>query len=302
MNIIQKELYTIYLETKKVCDQLGVKLMAAGGTLLGAVRHKGFIPWDDDMDFFMLREEYDKFCKEGPKIIDTKYFIQTHQTDHDWYKEICRVRKNNTTAIEGNPFTKSHQGLWIDILPLDFFPESNEEFKNYIEESKLLLERLNFHWSFQLSTNFKRKINRLYIFRFTLLKRPFLNLTFKKFDEQARKYNKLKSNYLGSFWVVLKCSYLKNIDAGRIHLFPKEYFENVFETPFENTTITVIKEYDKFLKQQYGNWREIPPPEKRNNQSKETLSFHRVHIVDVNKDYREYIKNKNLMRKICDKY
>lgn len=288
MNDIQKELFTIYLETKKVCNQLGIKLIASGGTLLGAIRHKGFIPWDNDMDFYLLRKDYDRFCKEAPKLIDKKYFVQCHKTDHDWYINHCKIRENGTTALETNPYAKFHQGLWIDIFPIDALPDNKKIFLKYIVRCRELYERIAFHWMQQRS-RFKTKIIRLIIgfYNRMLLKHPFLNISFKKIEKESTKYNKLKSEYLCISLFLVTTSY----SIGRLFIYSKKIFDDILEVPFENSTVFVMKDYDSFLTQQYGNWRQIPPPEKRK------ASFHNIVFLDLKKDYREYIKDKKFLTK-----
>ena len=85
MNQIQIKLIEIAKEYIKVCEKLNLRYFALGGTALGAMRHNGFIPWDDDIDFCMPREDYEKFCNEAQKHFPDHYFIQTHDTDKNYY-------------------------------------------------------------------------------------------------------------------------------------------------------------------------------------------------------------------------
>lgn len=256
MDLIQKELFLIYLETRRVCDKLNLKLIVSGGTLLGVVRHKGFIPWDDDMDFYMFRDEYKVFSK----LIDKKYFVQCHKTDHDWYRDICKIRKNNTTAIEIiNPHTKSHQGLWIDIFPLDVQTTNEDEYLKHLVKSRELYKRMDFHWLQQESTLKEKIKNIMFGHRRLLVKHPFLRLTYNQIEKQAKKFNNTNHKYLGVSYFVMR----KKYKIGLLFVYPKKIFDKVYDVPFECSKVTIISEYDKLLTQQYGNWHQIPPPEKR---------------------------------------
>lgn len=103
------------------CVRHGLKYFADSGTLLGAVRHSGFIPWDDDMDFVMLRKDYDKFIKLAKNEFEHPYFIQTGYSDSGYFGGLCHIRNSETTAIlKCNwPHAKYNQGIFIDIFPLD---------------------------------------------------------------------------------------------------------------------------------------------------------------------------------------
>lgn len=106
------------LEVDRICKKYNIRYFLVAGTLLGAIRHKGFIPWDDDIDICMPVEEYRKFCKVAKTDLKKEYFLQNSDTDFSnrWFS---KVRKNNTTCIEkGYEKSKIHQGIWIDIFPL----------------------------------------------------------------------------------------------------------------------------------------------------------------------------------------
>ena len=120
-----KKLHDVELEILqeiiRICKKYDIKYYLAGGTLLGAVRHKGFIPWDDDLDIGMLREDYDKFMKYGIKEIDDKYFIHCDKTDPNYWLPFIKVRKNSTTFVEEllNKKEVLHNGIFVDIFPMD---------------------------------------------------------------------------------------------------------------------------------------------------------------------------------------
>ena len=99
MNNLQKCELEILKEFDRICKKNNLSYSLNSGTMLGAIRHKGFIPWDDDIDVMMPAKDYKKLCKIAPKQLDSKFFLQTSYTDN-WYPSIAKIRMNGTTAIE----------------------------------------------------------------------------------------------------------------------------------------------------------------------------------------------------------
>lgn len=108
-------------EIDRLCELHGIRYFADSGTLLGAVRHGGFIPWDDDIDLAMLRRDYDRFRKIAEKELDGRFFCQSGYNDRGFYGGMLHIRMNGTTAIlkRNLPHAAFHQGIFVDIFPLD---------------------------------------------------------------------------------------------------------------------------------------------------------------------------------------
>lgn len=110
-------------EFVRVCEKEGLRYYLVGGTLLGAVRHQGFIPWDDDVDVAMPREDYDRFARIAEKELAPQYFYQSPDTDPHYFLTYAKIRKNGTEIYEERfKNARFHKGIFIDIFPLDFCP------------------------------------------------------------------------------------------------------------------------------------------------------------------------------------
>ena len=136
------ELKSLQLEIakniKNVCEENNIEYFMVGGTLLGAVRHKGFIPWDDDIDLGMTTENFEKFLEVAPKCLDNRFFLQTSATDSFYFNSFAKVRLNNTHMQEKvTRETKMHDGIFVDIFSYDVADEKKANSKKIFNRTKI---------------------------------------------------------------------------------------------------------------------------------------------------------------------
>ncbi len=270
-----KKLQSIELEAllsvDAVCSKLGIKYFLVGGTLLGAVRHKGFIPWDDDIDIGLLRDDYEIFIQNAQNILPSHLFVQNYKTDPEVPFNFTKIRDCRTTFVEKSmKNVKMNHGVYIDVFPIDYYPENRicEILKNKI--LCFIVHRFN-------KVYYKDKDE-----CYSLLgqvSNSLCNLLFRKtrqavatreFFIKLGKKSKLMKNYSGAW--------------GDREIVPAECFDDFIRLDFEGHQLMAPAAYDLYLRHIYGDYMTLPPIEKR-------VSHHYTEVIDLEKPYTFYLKD-----------
>lgn len=233
----------------KLCKQHDIKYFINYGSLIGAIRHKGFIPWDDDIDISMPREDYDRFVQLF-KEDKSKYKILSLDTQKEYFNNFAKVI-DSSTVINNTRVSKSYpSGIFIDVFPMDTFDNKKIVDICYILESFKLL-------TFVKKSLVVRKDSKLKDFiRFSswLLLRPISPRVFAYLIERyIKKYSKKDGKFIAFLPSKLKHK----------EVFEKETFDKLINRNFEHLTVPIPENYDKILMQYYGNYMDLPPEEER---------------------------------------
>lgn len=273
MNETMKKVKRIELEILHefitVCEQLNLRWYAGYGTVLGAIRHQGFIPWDDDVDVLMPRRDYEIFCKQAQELLPQDYFLQTLETEEEYYQPFAKIRRSDTTFWEkGTENDNINHGIYIDVFPLDGYPSQ------WLAEKIFMIKRIVYN-------NFlyeEGQVKRLHGYRkiFAVLYRIFKGkLTVK---EAAFKKEKLvkKLGYDESRLVSCMVE-----DTPKAEAVEKDLYGEGVLVAFEDTSIMVPADYNEYLTRLYGNYMDFPPKEKR-------VPIHTCVIIDAERSYLSY--------------
>lgn len=251
LETIQNILLGFLLEIDRICKKNNIKYFLAGGTLLGAIRHHGFIPWDDDADVMMLREDYDKFLKIAPVELQNNLFMQfSEKTSHFPF---LKIRINNTVFSTEftSRFNNIHNGVFLDVLAQD--QTSDYSFIRKLHMHATASSRwlvLNKWRGTPVDAN-----NKFVSFIANILKKIFPLRFLEAVQNKLMSMFKNKKNA-----VYLYDSMGRNIDRGA---FPKKWFDEVILVDFEGHKMPVPKEYDKYLTYLYGDYMDMIPVSKR---------------------------------------
>ena len=234
------------------CDEYGMRYVLAYGTLIGAIRHNGFIPWDDDIDIWMPRNDYDRFEKEFPEWGKKRhlYIAGPNSTEYYLPRHMLKVCDDRTVLIEDKYKDYKTTGVFIDIFPLDNVPENKLKrslWSKYVRTYK--------YRSLAKNINTQSEVFK----RFSLPKRIFtvfashgdIKKVVSRFIKLSGAYKDIKTHYATVFYVQIPLSYEWNdIFPAHLHTFEKYSFY-------------IPKEYDKILKMIYGDYMKLPPEELR---------------------------------------
>lgn len=256
----------ILKEIDAVCKKNNIQYFLDSGTLLGAVRHRGFIPWDDDLDIGMTRENYEKFLKIANHELDEHFYcLNWHEYD-DYGLSFAKVKKKNTLYVENVTRNSIHSEIFVDVFPYDRYPATSVS--KYLQGYPLLLLRVliklragNIPWA---GGSTMKKIK---YFPVIVASKMFpAKWMIRLYEKTAQRYNS-NDDYEWYF--------PQGISRYGAWVLRREWLDNVALIRFEDGEFPGPKDVDSYLKHAYGNYMQLPPEEKR---------WNRHQILDVKFD------------------
>ena len=260
-------------ELLRVCRKYNIRIQIFGGTLLGAVRHKGFIPWDDDLDVCLPRSEFKKLCEVGSKEFQHPYFFQTAWTDRRYLLPFARLRNSMTTAAVGGSATPDYNnGIYIDIYVMEGYPRTTLGFKLHNLAQMLVVKPVTLYY--QNSPRNNKLVERL-----MRIPRPLIRLF---------PYGM----WLTLYYVVLRMltpfsdrvglRHEMSVRARKYWMYKKELESSVL-LRFEFLMVPAPAAYDDILERLYGDYMELPDPLERGKWHEGAIRF------DPDTPYQEYL-------------
>lgn len=253
-----------------VCEKHNIGYSVAYGTLIGTVRHKGFIPWDDDMDLIMFRDDYDKFCSIFQDTLSDKYKLMSPINDKNYCGNVIKVMKKGTRFInKHNNKLKCEMGIFIDIFVYDKVSGNIKQYEKQKRKSRMLAMLLFLSGASnpEIPINgIVGKCAKIICFVMHYLLKLIPDVSVKLFN----RYNKICMLANDEDTDVYTVYQAVNADERIIN---RKNFEPYKKLPFEDIEVNVPREYDKFLTKVYGNYMELPPLEERVNHAADLLDF-----------------------------
>lgn len=279
---IQKIELEIFEEFKRICKKYNLTYFAIGGTCIGAIRHKGFIPWDDDIDIAMPYKDYRKFREFAPEEIGEPFEIYDATERRYSNFGFIKIHNSHTTFIEESclPYPDRYIGVAIDIMPIYGLPKNPLKKKYCIHLCNYGIKK-NRVVRFPFSEEKKLQGKILWLLTFFRRRTEGYNYYLKKIELTLGNYDFCNSNEVIFGWRCLPLIKRKSYHYKLV--FPVRIFEKVLEVPFENTTINIPELYDEYLKMDFGDYMKLPPQEMQ-------VPLHKVAILDLEKSYKEYTR------------
>lgn len=272
INELQKIQLSMLKDFDAVCQRHRISYQLFSGTALGAVRHKGFIPWDDDIDVVMLREDYERFFDSASKELDSnKYYVQREFSEY-WPMFFSKLRLNGTTYIEKyhSHDARIHQGIYIDIFPCDNLSDSRLMQKLQYIASKIVIAKSLYTRGYETNSTVKKCFMQ---FCRILPTEPFKRLCIRRNDSSSLKVH----TFFGGGKKFERSIYLR------------EWFEQSVKMRFEDSEFPVSAHYDEMLRVMYGDYMIMPTLEQR-------VCKRHAAIVDINKPYTFHLEEQRNMK------
>lgn len=285
MTKLQEKNLAIFKVVKKICDENNIRYFAIAGTAIGAVRHGGYIPWDDDIDIAMPRKDCARFIEIAGQYLPEKYRLIISSKEPKSADLILRIDDTTTAQIDKNlePNTNLYRGTTIDIMPLDAVPNNYLLYRLHVVVLELLfrMARYRGHGKHFIpsKTAGRRFVKRIAHSFSMILPRKFY-VSMYEWLAGLYQFDSKRSKYLARTWAFGTHDGMRNL--ARYH---KEDFSAYIEMPFEDTAIRMPVGYDRYLSSLYPNYMTPPPKEKQK-------PHHADGILDMERSFKYYIAKK----------
>ena len=267
----QEKIFEVFKLVKKYLDGASMPYFLLGGSLLGAVRHKGFIPWDDDIDIGLYREDYERFIRDISANLPEHLELRTFRDESDHHYYFSRIVDNRYLMKREGSLVARYENVWVDVFPLDGMP--NGAISGRIHMLRLLWVRMWYHIACFDKVNLHRP-NRPLSERIVIAIVKMFNVHggknykkwLEKLDVLLRKYKVQDTNWVVNFMGQYKFK----------EMFPKSYYGKGKLYPFEGLELMGPEDYDKVLTQMYGDYMKEPEDCKKN--------VHDAHLVPADEN------------------
>lgn len=234
------------------CIENNIKYSLGCGTILGAVRHKGYIPWDDDIDVYFMRKDYEQLIATFPHVYNNDIELISLERDKDWGRPYAKAYNNKTILIEETT-EKKRIGIGIDVYAIDYVPDDEEEWRKY-NKRRLFFQNV-FSLKLMIISRNRSFIKNAIILMSHILLFPLSHRRIARFiNKYSQKNNSKHHTYA--------CECVQGVITGKKR-FKAEDFDAVIDSPFENRIFKIMKGYDDYLTNAYGDYMTPPPPDKR---------------------------------------
>lgn len=254
---IQSVSLGILKDIHSFCKENTISYSVIGGTLLGAIRHRGFIPWDDDIDIMMPREEYERFCRTYCSV---NYKVISFHNDSSCKIAYARVCDVTRTLVQEQAWTSEQVGIWVDVFPFDGAEDEYKSFINHYTSNRKIWKSLYYNRALGggIRLNNSTKLN------FTIKVLSFFHLLWMNDIIAMLKVKRINKNaQLIPYGNTRHVSQFAYLEPGLKEYFEFEAFKEIVVKPFEDTEVNCISGYDHYLSKFYGNYLELPPEEHR---------------------------------------